>query len=592
MKYGVIVYTNTQNIGDDIQSYAASRLLPKVDYYIDREQMDVFRPNEDEPVNTIMNGWFMYNKLAWPVSPCINPLYISMHFWKDDALGIGSSFLDDFGKEDLCIHGPVGCRDRETQQMLEEKGIPTWFSGCVTLTLKPVYPKTEGGYICLVNVSKQLEEWVRVQYPEEEIRIIDQGASDIVETKANWSKRFENVEKLLILYQNAKAVITTRLHCAMPCLALETPVLLVQRDDIEEQGRFDGLKRFVRCAAESDLISGKAEFDLYTPTPNTDDFRSCVKQIENRVQMFIQENQICTAELSARFAKYDAEWVKRVMWKNKQLDQLRIETAKKWEKNAQWLDELQAGKDWNERKAQELQEANEQSEKKIEELEKVIQEKHRTFEIEIDEKEKQIEEVQKANDWNAQKVVELENMLQEQHQTFETELSNKEKRIEEVQKANDWNARKVSELENTLQEQHQMFETELGEKENRIEEVQKANDWNARKVSELENMLQEQHQTFETELGKKEKRIEEVQRANDWNARKVSELENTLQEQHQMFETELGKKEKRIEEVQRANDWNAQKVAELENLVRTFENKWSYKLEMKMKNIISAFKKF
>lgn len=64
MKYGVIVYRNTRNIEDDIQSYAASKLLPQVDYYIEREQLDTFRPKEDEPVNAIMNGWFMYNKLA------------------------------------------------------------------------------------------------------------------------------------------------------------------------------------------------------------------------------------------------------------------------------------------------------------------------------------------------------------------------------------------------------------------------------------------------------------------------------------------------------------------------------------------------
>ena len=80
MKYGVIVCRETKNIGDDIQSYAAARLLPRVDYYIEREHMDVFRPMEDECVATIMNGWFMNNKLGWPVSPCINPLYASMHF--------------------------------------------------------------------------------------------------------------------------------------------------------------------------------------------------------------------------------------------------------------------------------------------------------------------------------------------------------------------------------------------------------------------------------------------------------------------------------------------------------------------------------
>lgn len=93
MKYGVVVYGETQNIGDDIQSYAAAQLLPSVDYYIEREQLDTFRPREDEPVNAIMNGWFMHNKFAWPISNCINPLYISMHFCKDDPLNIGNDFL-------------------------------------------------------------------------------------------------------------------------------------------------------------------------------------------------------------------------------------------------------------------------------------------------------------------------------------------------------------------------------------------------------------------------------------------------------------------------------------------------------------------
>ena len=36
MKYGLLVFKETDNIGDDIQAYAAERFLPKVDYYIDR----------------------------------------------------------------------------------------------------------------------------------------------------------------------------------------------------------------------------------------------------------------------------------------------------------------------------------------------------------------------------------------------------------------------------------------------------------------------------------------------------------------------------------------------------------------------------
>ena len=112
MKYGVIVYKKTKNIGDDIQSYAAAQLLPQVDYYIEREHLDVFRSNEQEAVNVIVNGWMMYNKLGWPISPCINPLYLSMHFWENDALGVNDLFLQGLGSEDLRKHEPVGCRDK------------------------------------------------------------------------------------------------------------------------------------------------------------------------------------------------------------------------------------------------------------------------------------------------------------------------------------------------------------------------------------------------------------------------------------------------------------------------------------------------
>ena len=48
MKYGLIVFKETENIGDDIQSYAAIKYLPQVDYYIEREKLDEFVPENEE----------------------------------------------------------------------------------------------------------------------------------------------------------------------------------------------------------------------------------------------------------------------------------------------------------------------------------------------------------------------------------------------------------------------------------------------------------------------------------------------------------------------------------------------------------------
>ena len=38
MKYGLIIFENTENLGDDIQSYAAMQFLPRVDYIIVRDR--------------------------------------------------------------------------------------------------------------------------------------------------------------------------------------------------------------------------------------------------------------------------------------------------------------------------------------------------------------------------------------------------------------------------------------------------------------------------------------------------------------------------------------------------------------------------
>ena len=43
--------------------------------------------------------------------------------------------------------------------------------------------------------------------------------------------RFDRAAWLLGIYSSAKAVVTGRLHCALPCLALGTPVLFVESAD-------------------------------------------------------------------------------------------------------------------------------------------------------------------------------------------------------------------------------------------------------------------------------------------------------------------------------------------------------------------------
>ena len=46
-----------------------------IDYIIEREELDVFVPEEEVLVSVIMNGWFLYHKSYCLPSPYINPFF-------------------------------------------------------------------------------------------------------------------------------------------------------------------------------------------------------------------------------------------------------------------------------------------------------------------------------------------------------------------------------------------------------------------------------------------------------------------------------------------------------------------------------------
>ena len=62
MEYGVVYYKDTDNLGDDIQTYAALKQLPNVKYYIDREAMNIFRAEDNAKIAVLMNAWFLHKK--------------------------------------------------------------------------------------------------------------------------------------------------------------------------------------------------------------------------------------------------------------------------------------------------------------------------------------------------------------------------------------------------------------------------------------------------------------------------------------------------------------------------------------------------
>lgn len=292
MEYGVVFFKETDNVGDDIQSYAAMQFLPQVDYWIDRERLSDFQ-SEGEKVATILNGWFLHKKYNWPPSQDILPLCISMHFTPNDHWGIKYDFLKDDGLDFFKYYEPIGCRDTSTANLLSSLGVSTYLSGCLTLTLpKPQKPLPLKPYICAVDLNDHEYEILQGQIPPNTIDI--HRISHTVDYRANplsISERFHVVEEYLREYANALCVVTTRLHCALPCLAFETPVLLLYDAQHDDSSRFSYFSDLLHVASHADFLKKNFDFSFLDPPSNPIEYKSLRASLTEKAQFFISQTQ-------------------------------------------------------------------------------------------------------------------------------------------------------------------------------------------------------------------------------------------------------------------------------------------------------------
>ena len=269
MKYGLVVNIKTENIGDDIQSYAAKQFLPTIDYVIDREALDTF-DSHGEVVKAIMNGWYMYSKFNWPPTSSIDPLWVAIHISENDYFGIGERFLEGIGGAYLRHYAPIGARDVSTLEMLERNHIPAYMSGCLTLTIPQFSNVSKTDEVLLVDVDSECEKAIRKLYPKGNIQCVTHHIDAEEYSQRTIAERFDGVERLLRRYQGAKCVITSRLHCALPCLALRTPVFLMYKG--EYAPRMQSFLELLYYSNVESLEENLREFHVENPIENKKDY--------------------------------------------------------------------------------------------------------------------------------------------------------------------------------------------------------------------------------------------------------------------------------------------------------------------------------
>ena len=280
--------TRSMNIGDDFQTIAVKKFLPKDAIPVDRDFIGEFI--HDSKVKVVVNGWFMNQKgvswdhpkpppvKCWPPSSFVDPFFISIHF---NERFYPTVFAEENVKY-LKDHAPIGARDLTTLDELQKRNIPSYFSGCLTLTLENK-SEIRTNIIYLVDIDEQCIRYIKsvVKSP-----IVILTHERPILHQLNGKDRLTYAEHVLDLYRHAKCVVTRRLHGALPCLALETPVLLVHPGGC----KFEGLSDLVFSCSKEHLCEGKVNYNFDAPPENPKSYVPIRENLINIMNDWVQKN--------------------------------------------------------------------------------------------------------------------------------------------------------------------------------------------------------------------------------------------------------------------------------------------------------------
>ncbi len=208
-------YHGLNNLGDNIQSIAVERLLPNVVQRFDRDTLAYANP--EKPLSIVMNGWFSHRpSTCLPSSQYLHPIFWGFHITNYN------NCWDYFSKKEIISYlkryEPIGCRDPYTAERLSALGVNTFVSYCMTLTFPHREKEPVNGKILLVDAH-------HIPLPEELRKDAICYSHYIRIRNRETLKRLYAGQLLQIYRKEARLVITTRLHCLLPCIAMGIPVI-------------------------------------------------------------------------------------------------------------------------------------------------------------------------------------------------------------------------------------------------------------------------------------------------------------------------------------------------------------------------------
>lgn len=245
MKYANLKYTKNRtgsvNIGDDMQIMAISNLYKQIGIESDRIiKIDFSELSTYEgeycvlPISFPLYGYQNEFNIT-NFSPYIIPVFLSLSIMAQTLSDVDVNYLKKFE--------PIGCRDRYTMNILREHHIMAYLNGCLTATL-PYSENNKCDEIYMVDIPEDYYSFIPEEIKKNAIKI-----SQVIDTCEDGEKKA--AEYFEMYSKHAKLVITSRIHCANPCVAAGIPVILLKE---HFSFRFSGLSKHIN-------IYTKDEFD-------------------------------------------------------------------------------------------------------------------------------------------------------------------------------------------------------------------------------------------------------------------------------------------------------------------------------------------
>ncbi|MFY7732800.1 MAG: polysaccharide pyruvyl transferase family protein [Bacteroidia bacterium] len=237
------------NLGDVIQGLAAKQFLPNDATPVNREKLSSLT---NEPSLLIANGWYQHEFDKFPPPTEVIPFYISVHIAKSDFIKIKSI------REHFIKNAPIGCRDLKTLWLMRGFGIPAYYSSCLTLTFNNSFSfqgnKSEVIWVDNIDhpIPLKIEQKLNDLIPEGFTKISHDPLSRFMKFENYVEDNTELTFSLFKRYEQAKLVLTTKIHCALPCIGMAIPVILIHPNP--KDPRLSVLSKLITIISYDDLM--------------------------------------------------------------------------------------------------------------------------------------------------------------------------------------------------------------------------------------------------------------------------------------------------------------------------------------------------